>query len=144
VIHRLRTNQALTKSDLRELEKMLIQIGEADGEALLKGLLAQTKAPTLAHFVRGLVGMDRAAAQAAFSKLLTNQGLTPPQIRFVEMIIEQLTARGVMEAGALYEAPFTGLHAGGPDGLFVGRTEVIAGIFQAIEATQPVFQSSAG
>jgi type I restriction enzyme R subunit len=60
----------------------------------------------LVHFVRGLVGMDRAAAQAAFSRLLCNQSPTPPQIRFVEMIIEQLTALGVIEPGALYEAPF--------------------------------------
>ena len=59
------------------------------------------------------------------------------------MIIEQLTARGVMEPGALYEAPFTDLHAGGPDGLFAGRSEIISGIFQAIEATAPVFHSTA-
>ncbi len=44
----------------------------------------------------------------------------------------------------VYEAPFTGLHAGGPDGLFANSSEMIAGIFQAIEATQPVVQSSAG
>ena len=121
-----------------------MQIGEEDGETLLAGMLAQSKAPTLVHFVRGLVGMDRAAAQAAFSQLLSNQSLSPPQIRFVEMIIDQLTARGVMEPGALYEPPFTGLHAGGPDGLFAGRDEIITGIFQAIRATQPVIQSHAG
>ncbi len=97
VIHRLRTNQPLTASDLQELEKMLIKIGAEEGEALLKGMLAQSKAPSLVHFVRELVGMDRAAAQAAFSRLLSNQSLSPPQIRFVEMIIEQLTARGVIE-----------------------------------------------
>ena len=57
------------------------------------------KAPSLVHFVRSLVGMDRAAAQVAFSKLLSNQSLAPPRIRFVEMIIEQLTARGVIEPG---------------------------------------------
>ncbi len=144
VIHRLRTNQPLTASDLQELETMLIKIGEADGQTLLNGLLARSNARSLPHFVRGLVGMDRAAAQAAFSRFLSNQSLTPPQIRFVELIIDQLTARGVIEPGALYEAPFTGLHAGGPDGLFAGKSEVIAGIFQAIEATQPVFQSNAG
>jgi hypothetical protein len=74
----------------------------------------------------------------------TQQSLSPPQIRFVEMIIDQLTARSVMEPGALYEAPFTGLQAGGPDGLFAGRDEIITGIFQAIHATQPVIQSHAG
>ena len=143
VIHRLRTNQRLTKSDLQELERMLVKIGEENGETLPKGLLAQSEAPSLAHFVRSLVGMDRAAAQAAFSKRLSNQSMTPPQIRFVEMIIEQLTARGVIEPGALYEAPFTGLHAGGPDELFAGKGELISGIFQAIEATQPIVQLSA-
>ncbi len=142
VIHRLRTNQPLTASDLRELETMLIKIGEEDGKALLEGLLARSHAPSLVHFVRGLVGMDRAAAQAAFSKLLSNQSLTPPQIRFVEMIIEQLTARGVIEPGALYEAPFTAFHAGGPDGLFAGKNELMTGLFAAIEATQPTIQAS--
>ena len=37
------------------------------------------------------------------------------------MVIDQLTARGVMNAGALYDAPFKGLHAGGPDALFAGQ-----------------------
>ena len=60
------------------------------------------------------------------------------------MIIEQLTARGVIEPGALYEAPFVGLHAGGPDGLFAGKSELITGIFAAIEATPPTIQLSAG
>ena len=144
VIQRLRTNRPLSTSDLEELEKMLVQIGETDGEELLKGMLARSKAPSLVYFVRELVGMDRAAAQEAFSELLSIQSLSPQQIRFVEMIIEQLTARGVIEPGALYEAPFTDLHAGGPDGLFAGEDAMIAGIFAAIAETQPVVRSSAG
>jgi len=105
VIHRLRTNQPLTKTDLDGLEKILAEIGNEDGQTLLQGRLARSEAPSLAHFVRSMVGMDRAVAQAAFSVLLSDQSLTPPQIRFIEMIIEQLTARGVIEAGALYEPP---------------------------------------
>ena len=49
------------------------------------------------------------------------------------MIIDQLTARGVMEADALYEPPFSNLHAGGPDGLFAGKDNVIEGIFTALQ-----------
>jgi type I restriction enzyme R subunit len=70
-----------------------------------------------------LVGMDRAAAQATFAKLLSDQSLSPPQIRFVQMIIEQLTARGVIEPGALYEAPFTGLHAAARTGCSPARAK---------------------
>ena len=64
---------------------------------------------------------------------MNNRSLTPPQIRFVEMVIDQLTARGVMEASALYEAPFSSVHAGGPDELFAGKGRVIEGIFEQLE-----------
>ncbi|MDP6135288.1 MAG: type I restriction-modification enzyme R subunit C-terminal domain-containing protein, partial [Arenicellales bacterium] len=80
---------------------------------------------------------DRAAAQAAFSGFLSDQSLTPPQIRFVEMIIDQLTARGVMEASALYEAPFSSLHAGGPDELFAGKEVVIDELFSVLDSMEP-------
>ncbi|MDA0312958.1 MAG: DEAD/DEAH box helicase family protein [Gemmatimonadetes bacterium] len=134
VIHRLRLNQPLTAADLKGLESTLVEIGEGDGETLLSGLLARSEAPSLAHFVRGLVGLDRAAAQAAFSEFLSDRSLTPPQIRFVEMVIDQLTARGIMGASALYEAPFSSLHAEGPDALFAGRENVIEGIFGKLKA----------
>ena len=93
VIHRLRTNQPLTATDLRGLEQTLVEIGEDDGQTLLTCLLARSDAPSLAHFVRSLVGMDRTAAQEAFSEFLSNRSLTTPQIRFIEMVIDQLTAR---------------------------------------------------
>ena len=107
VIHRLRNNQPLTTTDLQGLETTLAEIGEEDGHTLFAGLLARSEAPSLAYFVRSLVGMDRAAAQEAFSGFLSDRSLTPPQIRFIEMVIDQLVARGVMEASALYEPPFS-------------------------------------
>ena len=100
---------------------------------MLSGLLARSEAPSLAHFVRTLVGLDRAAAQAAFSEFLNDHSLNPPQIRFVELVIDQLTARGVMEASALYDAPFSNIHAGGPDELFGDKANVIEGIFDKLE-----------
>ena len=135
VIHRLRTNQPLTVTDLLGLERTLAEIGEDDGQ-VLTGLLERREAPSLAHFVRNMVGMDRAAAQRAFSRFLSDQSLTPPQIRFVEMVIDQLTARGVMEASALYEPPFSNLHAGEPEELFGGKESVIEGIFDTLTAVQ--------
>lgn len=87
---------------------------------------------------------DRAAAQALFSEFLSDRSLTPPQIRFVEMLIDQLTARGVMEASALYEPPFSNLHSGGPDALFAGREQVIEGIFERLRAVDPAVEEKAG
>ncbi|MBN2427893.1 MAG: DEAD/DEAH box helicase family protein [Deltaproteobacteria bacterium] len=133
VIHRLRTNQPLTPTDLQSLEETLTEIGEEDGKTLLSGLLTRSETPSLAYFVRSLVGMDRSTAQAAFSTYLKDRSLTSQQIRFIEMVIDQLTARGVMEASALYEPPFSNLHTGGPDELFAGKENVIEGIFDKLD-----------
>jgi len=135
-VHKLRTNQPLTKADLEKLEKALAEIGEEDGQSLLARLLSSHGAPSLAHFVRSLVGLDRSAAQDLFSKFLADRSLTPKQIRFVEMVIDQLTARGVMDAAALYEAPFSHIHSGGPDELFAGRQEVVDGIFASLRVAR--------
>ena len=144
VIRRLRNNTPLTKTDLEGLERTLVEVGEDDGQTLLTGLLARSEAPSLAHFVRSLMGLDRSAAQAAFSEFLNDRSLTPPQIRFIEMVIDQLTSRGVMEASALYEAPFSSVHAGGPDELFAGKGRVINGIFAKLEKLRSGLLADAG
>jgi type I restriction enzyme R subunit len=140
----LRTNQPLTPTDLQGLEKTLTEIGEEDGKTLLTGLLAHSGTPSLAYFVRSLVGMDRASAQAAFSSYLNDRSLTPQQMRFIEMVIDQLTARGVMEASALYDPPFSDLHAGGPEELFAGKENVIDGIFQKLDEFRSGLVARAG
>jgi type I restriction enzyme, R subunit len=144
VIHRLRTNQPLTPLDLKGLESALVAIGEENGATLLSDLLARSEAPSLAHFVRSLVGMDRTAAQAAFSQFLNDRSLTSQQIRLVEMVIDQLTARGVMDASALYEPPFSNLHAGGPEALFAGKEKVINAVFQTLASMEPRVRDVAG
>lgn len=136
VIMRLRTNQPLSEIDLQRLEDQLTQIGEDDGAALFSNMLAKTTAPSLQWFVRSLIGMDRAAAQEAFSQFLNDRSLSTQQIRFVELIIDQLTARGVMPAAALYEPPFSNLHAGGPEVLFAGKDKVVDGIFATLSKVQ--------
>jgi type I restriction enzyme R subunit len=144
VIQRLRTNQPLTPGDLTRLETILIQIGDEDGQSLLSGLLERSEAPSLAYFVRSLVGMDRAAAQATFAEYLSDRSLTSQQMRFIEMVIEQLTSRGVIEASALYEPPFSNLHAGGPDELFAGHEGVIDGIFEKLRRVRDNVLAMAG
>lgn len=104
----------------------------------------RSKAPSLAHIVRSLVGLDRAAAQAALSQFLNDKSLSPQQIRFVEMVIDQLTARGMMDATALYEPPFSNVHAGGPEELFAGKEGVINAVFQTLESLRPQVEGLVG
>jgi type I restriction enzyme M protein len=114
---------------LDSMERMLTEIGEDDGETLLSDLLARSGAPSLIHFVRSLVAMDRKASK---------------QIRFIEMIIDQLTIRGMMEPDDLYEAPFNSLDSGGPDALFTGHEQIIEGIFESLSTLNQTVSEYAG
>jgi len=58
-------------------------------------------------FVRSLVGLDRAAAQAVFADFLAGKVLGANQIHFVNLMVEHLTEHGVMDPALLYESPFT-------------------------------------
>ena len=82
--------------------------------------------------------------QAAFAEFLNDSSLTAAQIRFIAMVIEQPTLRGLMEASALYEPPFSNLHAGGPDELFAGKENVIEGVFETLKSLEPPSAAKAG
>ncbi|MDQ8191294.1 DEAD/DEAH box helicase family protein [Roseibacillus persicicus] len=131
-IQKLRQGRPLTTQDIAELEKMLVSLGEEKGQELLEGLLARNAALSLPHFIRSCVGMDRRAVQERFSSFLSERSLNPAQIRFIELIIDQLTATGVLEPENLYEQPFLSLHAQGPEALFAG-TNVLDRIFSKVE-----------
>jgi type I restriction enzyme R subunit len=110
---KVKRNEPLTPTDLSELEKIFIDAG-ADGASMA----AVQADGGLYRFVRSLVGLDREAAKQAFSEFLLNRQLTADQHEFLNMIIDHLTARGVMDPKLLYEAPFTDFDSKGVEGVF--------------------------
>jgi hypothetical protein len=65
-----------------------------------------------------------AAAKRAFDGFIEGRNLSSHQHEFVDMMIEHLTARGVMDPRLLYESPFTDLDPLGVAGVF-GEGEVV-------------------
>ena len=67
---------------------------------------------------------------------LDDRSLNSQQMRFVELVIDELSASGFIEPNALYESPFNSLHADGPEGLFAGKNNINDGLSQKLEQTQ--------
>jgi type I restriction enzyme R subunit len=114
-VHKLRTNIPLTKTDLRELERILLESGTATPDDVTK---AKEASQGLGLFVRSLVGMEREAAKNAMNAFLKGRTPTANQIQFLEEVVNHLTANGVMDAARLYEAPYTYIHPQGVEGVF--------------------------
>lgn len=112
-ILKLRRNEPLTEMDLAELERIFMEAGAAPED------IAAVKLDIgLGAFVRQLIGLDRQAAKRAFNDFLTGGTLSSNQIEFVDMIVDHLTARGVMDPALLYESPFTDRDPLGVAGVF--------------------------
>ena len=114
-IAKLRLNKPLTQTDLNELERFVFEAPEVESRDRFLESYGDKPLPL---FIRSLVGLDRAAAQQAFARFLDDSRYSSQQIRFVEMIIEKLTAHGEVTVGQLYEPPFTAIHYEGLDGAF--------------------------
>ncbi|MGG5752763.1 type I restriction-modification enzyme R subunit C-terminal domain-containing protein [Zafaria sp. Z1313] len=112
-VQRLRRGLPLTEMDLRALEEMLAEGGVGSAEDL-----ERAAAGDVAGFIRSLVGLDQQAVQDAFADFIAETTLNSRQLELLNMIIKQLTRGGPMDAGALYEPPYTDIAAGGPEALF--------------------------
>ncbi|KRS18963.1 DEAD/DEAH box helicase family protein [Roseovarius indicus] len=120
-LRRLRAGKSLTRLDIEELERMLLEAGvgsDADIEIARKTESAQVGG--FGVFLRSIVGLDRAAAQEYFAEFIAD-GASADQIEFVGMVIEHLTRNGVIDPGLLYDSPFSDLTPDGPDSVFNER-----------------------
>jgi len=114
-LQKLRRNLPITATDLQELEKILLE--QASGNANYVDM-AREEGHGLGLWVRSLVGLDRNAAVEAMAEFLNDTNATASQIEFAKMIVEYLTVDGAIDAGRLYETPFTAVSATGPDTVF--------------------------
>lgn len=141
-IAKLKRNLPLTPADLTALETMLFTAPEVESRDRFEEVFGKDK--PLKLFIRKLIGLDRAAAKAAFNAYLEGTGFGANQIRFVETIIDYLTQNGVMDPELLYEPPFTDMHYEGLDGVFPDEADNIISIVRSFNDTVDVKFGEAG
>jgi type I restriction enzyme R subunit len=134
-LQKLRRNKPLSATDLEELERMLAESGLGPDD-IARG---REQAHGLGLFVRGMVGLDRESASEALSSFIDGRKLTGSQLDFLNLIVGYLTEHGVMDAGLLYESPFTEVAPLGPESLFTPDE-----IDLLIAALDQVHQTAAG
>jgi type I restriction enzyme R subunit len=129
---KLKRNEPLTPTDLNELQRIFLEAGV--DETALAALQAHGGLP---RFVRALVGLDREAAKRVFTEFLDGRRLTADQLEFLDLVIDHLTARGVMDPKLLYEAPFTDFNRNGVEGVFE-KADVVR-LVQILREIEPRF-----
>ena len=126
-IYKLRHNKRLTQGDVRQLEKMLWE------ELGTRSDYEQEYGNTpITRLVRKIVGLDREAANQAFSEFLSEERLNTNQIRFVKLMVDYIVVNGMIEDNrVLMEEPFRSL--GSITTLFKDNMEDVRNIMKVVD-----------
>jgi type I restriction enzyme R subunit len=102
-IQKLKNNQPLSEEDWDELERIFWhEVGTREEYN------KESNGVTLGRFVRGLTGLSKEAATAAFSEFLNTALYSEEQIRMVQYIIEALETQGTLQPEEMKDDEFFG------------------------------------
>lgn len=132
-LQKLRRGLPLTATDIEQLSQLLLSAGVADRAQIEK---AAELGRGLGRFIRSLVGLERAAVVEAFSTFIAEGYASADQIEFIELVIEHLTEKGVMDPKMLYTSPFTDVAPSGPEQVFdLKRTDRLIEVIEGFNAS---------
>jgi len=135
ILQRVRAGQVVREDELEQLARLVLQIDDKANVKSLIGHDPETRRSLLAVF-RGLVGLDAAAVEKAFTGFVhKHPRLSAQQLRFLQLLQNHIAQNGGIEIERLYEPPFTTIHAESVDGVFPapGDVDEILAILSAFE-----------
>ena len=126
-IYKLRHNQVITPDEMKHLENLLwIDLGSKDDYRLHFGDTSITR------LIRKIVGLDRQAAMAEFSRFLDDQSLNSRQIHFVELLVDYIVKNGFIEdKKVLLQDPFKSI--GSMSALFKDKMNIAREILKTVD-----------
>jgi type I restriction enzyme R subunit len=125
ILQRIRAGNAVRDDELEELARLVLKVDDKANVKHLAGHDPEARRSLLAVF-RGLVGLDAAAVEQAFTAFVHKHHLrlSSQQLRFLQVLQNYIAQNGGIEIERLYEPPFTTLHAESVDGLFTDPGDV--------------------
>ena len=124
VLQRIRAGKTVQEEELEELAKLVLQVDDKANVKHLAGHDRETRRSLLTVF-RGLVGLDAAAVEQAFTDFVhKHPRLSSQQLRFLQVLQNHIAQNGGIEIERLYEPPFTTIHAESVDGVFPAPGDV--------------------
>jgi len=135
ILQRVRAGQAVREDELEDLARLVLQIDDKANVKTLVGHDPATRRSLLGIF-RGLVGLDAAAVEQAFTGFVhKHPRLSAQQLRFLQVLQNHIAQNGGIEIERLYEPPFTTIHPESCDGVFPapGDVDDLLAILSAFE-----------
>jgi len=140
ILQRVRAGKSVREDELEELASLVLRIDDKANVKHLAGHDPEARRTLLTVF-RGLVGLDAAAVEKAFTGFVHNHPrLSSQQLRFLQVLQNYIAQNGGIELERLYEPPFTTIHAESMDGVFKDPGDVdellaILSVFEPKRAT---------
>jgi type I restriction enzyme R subunit len=124
ILQRVRDGKAVREEELEEVARLVLQADDKANVRVLAGHDPATRRSLLTVF-RGLVGLDPAAVEAAFTTFVHHHPqLSSQQVSFLRVLKHHIAENGGIELERLYEPPFTTIHRDSVDGVFQRDVEV--------------------
>jgi type I restriction enzyme R subunit len=117
VIQKIRDGKPVSEQELEQLNGLILTRHPEVSLHTLKQFY--DSATGLDQILRSIVGMNAEIVNEKFAKFVQQYpSLNSSQIKFLNLLQNQIAKHGAITVAALYDAPFTTLHAEGLEGVF--------------------------
>lgn len=133
ILQRIRAGKSVPDDELETLATLVLRV---DDKANVKRLVQPDQKQSLLDVLRGLVGLDADAVDAAFTDFVHKYPhMSAQQLRFLQVLKNHIAQNGGIDLDRLEHPPFTSIHAESIYGVFTESQQVdeIFGILAAFE-----------